>query len=87
LEPDVEKAKREDLQKQQTIFSVDKESLNKQSSSINPQVQKTIKISSMGTNNDPKKQAELQIKKQDAYKTPGAATNNRITERNQKNQK
>lgn len=36
---------------------------------------------------DPKKQAEIQSKRQEAYKTTGAGANNKIVDRNQKNTK
>lgn len=80
VDPDVEKAKKEDLKKKQTIFNVDPNS--KVESPKRPDQKKTAAI------NDPKKQAELS-RRQEAYKyaTSTSNSNNRIGERNQKSAK
>lgn len=82
VELDVEKAKREDLKKKQAIFSVDKESTSKQVVQGKPSPNKgSASIS------DPKRVSESTSRRQEAYKTQTSSTNNKITERNQKNAK
>lgn len=83
LELDVEKAKREDLRKNQNVFPAD--SVSKTTYQV-PQNKEPLK-SEIRAHVDPKKQIEQQNRRQESYKAAGATTNNKITERNQKNAK
>lgn len=77
--PDVEKAKREDLQKLQT---------SPFNNTASPK-QENKQPSTPVTNKSPtvEKKAEPARKPEVVYKTPGSTTNNKIAERNQKNAK
>jgi hypothetical protein len=83
LELDVEKAKREDLRKNQNVFPAD--SVSKTTYQV-PQNKEPLK-SEIRAHVDPKKQTEQQNRRQENYRATGATTNNKITERNQKNAK
>jgi hypothetical protein len=77
--PDVEKAKREDLQKLQTSpFTT---ASPKQDTKQQPSTPVTNKSPNLEKKQEPPRKAGV------VYKTPGATTNNTIGERNQKNAK
>lgn len=80
---DVEKAKREDLKKQQTVFSIDKDS-HKNTYQV-PQKKEPLK-SEIKAPSDPRK-ADNSTRRVETYKTTGSASNNKINDRNQKNAK
>lgn len=78
--PDVEKAKREDLQKLQT---------SPFNNTASPKQETKQQPSTPVTNKSPtvEKKPEAARKPEVVYKTPGSTTNNKIAERNQKNAK
>ncbi len=77
--PDVEKAKREDLQKLQT---------SPFTATASPKQENKQQPSTPVTNKSPNVEKKPEPRKAEVvYKTPGATTNNKIQERNQKNAK
>lgn len=78
--PDVEKAKREDLQKLQKSPFVPEPTSSPKQDTKQPQSQPATKSPAVEKKPEPRKPEVV-------YKTTGATTNNKIVERNQKNAK